>query len=135
MTKKLIEVVGAAILKEDKVLAMQRSEQMTLPLMWEFPGGKVEVGESEEEALVREIKEELAIEIEILDYVNEASYPYDFGTVSLKVYTAEILAGEIALEEHKDGKWLAWDELSEVDWAPVDIPAVKALESILKLRE
>lgn len=132
MTDKLIEVVGAAIIKEGKVLAMQRSETMTLPGMWEFPGGKIETHESEQEALVREIKEELDIQIDILDYINEASYPYDFGTVSLKVYTAEIVSGEISLEEHSDGKWLAADELHEVNWAPVDIPAVKALESILK---
>lgn len=131
MIDKLIEVVGAAIIKENKVLAMQRSKEMTLPGMWELPGGKIEANESEEEALVREIKEELNIQIEILDYVNEASYPYDFGTVSLKVYTAEIVAGEISLEEHSDGRWLAAKELEEVNWAPVDIPAVKVLENIL----
>ena len=132
MMEKRIEVVGAAIIKEHKVLAMQRSESMTLPGMWEFPGGKIESGESEQEALVREIKEELNIEIEILNFLNEAYYPYDFGTVSLKVYIAEIIAGEISLEEHSAGKWLAADELYEVNWAPVDIPAVKALETILK---
>ena len=67
MTKKIIEVVGAAIIKEEKVLAMQRSEQMTLPGMWEFPGGKVEADETEQEALIREIKEELNVTINILD--------------------------------------------------------------------
>ena len=131
MTDNQIEVVGAAIIKNQKVLAMQRSETMTLPGLWEFPGGKIEADESEEEALVREIKEELNIDIEILDYVNEASYPYDFGTVCLKVYTAQIIEGEISLEEHRDGKWLAADELYEVTWAPVDIPAVEALKQIL----
>lgn len=131
MTDNQIEVVGAAIIKNQKVLAMQRSETMTLPGLWEFPGGKIEADESEEEALVREIKEELNIDIEILDYVNEASYPYDFGTVCLKVYTAQIIEGEISLEEHSDGKWLAADELHQVTWAPVDIPAVEALKQIL----
>ena len=96
MTKKIIEVVGAAIIKEDKVLVMQRSNQMTLPGMWEFPGGKVEANETEQEALIREIKEELSVTINILDYINEASYDYEFGTVQLKVYTAEIISGQIA---------------------------------------
>lgn len=124
---KIIEVVGAAILKDNKVLAMQRSEQMSLPGMWEFPGGKVESSETEEQALIREIKEELNIEIKILDYINEATYPYDFGTVSLKVYTAEIVAGTISLAEHSDGKWLEAKEMANLNWAPVDIPAVEEI--------
>ena len=131
MTKKIIEVVGAAIIKEEKVLVMQRSNQMTLPGMWEFPGGKVEANETEQEALIREIKEELSVTINILDYINEASYDYDFGTVQLKVYTAEIISGQITLEEHSDGKWVTADELKNIDWAPVDIPAAKALVKIL----
>ena len=131
MTKKIIEVVGAAIIKEDKVLVMQRSNQMTLPGMWEFPGGKVEANETEQEALIREIKEELSVTINILDYINEASYDYDFGTVQLKVYTAEIISGQITLEEHSDGKWVTADELKNIDWAPVDIPAAKALVKVL----
>ena len=131
MTKKIIEVVGAAIIKDNKVLAMQRGEQMTLPGMWEFPGGKIEANETEEQALIREIKEELNITIEIRDYINEASYDYDFGTVNLKVYTAEIVAGEISMEEHSDGKWVTADELMAIDWAPVDIPAAEALTTYL----
>ncbi len=127
MTKKRIEVVGAAIIQGNKILAMQRGEQMTLPGMWEFPGGKIEAGETEQEALIREIKEELNVDITILDYINEASYDYDFGTVILKVYTAKIIAGELSLEEHKDGKWLKADQLLDMDWAPVDIPAAEAL--------
>lgn len=127
MTKKRIEVVGAAIIQGNEILAMQRGEQMTLPGMWEFPGGKIEAGETEQEALIREIKEELNVEIKIRDYINEASYDYDFGTVILKVYTAEIVAGQILMEEHSDGKWLTADELMTIDWAPVDIPAAEAL--------
>ena len=131
MTKKIIEVVGAAIIKDNKVLAMQRGEQMTLPGMWEFPGGKIEANETEEQALIREIKEELNITIEIRDYINEASYDYDFGTGNLKVYTAEIVAGNISMEEHSDGKWVAADELMAIDWAPVDIPVAEALTTYL----
>lgn len=125
--KKQIKVVGAAIIRDNKVLAMQRSDQMTLSGMWEFPGGKIEPNETEEAALVREIKEELNVDIEVLDYINEASYSYDFGKVFLKVYTARIIAGDISMEEHSDSKWLNPDELSTINWAPVDIPAAKEL--------
>src|SRR5699024_8999957 len=82
---KEIHVVGAAIQKEGLTLALQRSEAMSLPNLWEFPGGKIEEGESKEEALIREIKEELAVDIRIKEYVNTASYDYDFGRVTLSV--------------------------------------------------
>lgn len=127
MKEKIIEVVGAAIIKDNKIFATKRSDQMTLPDMWEFPGGKIERYESEQEALIREIKEELTIDIDILDYINEAIHTYEFGTVSLKVYTAKILSGNIVLKEHSNSKWLSASELSEVNWAPVDIPAVEEL--------
>lgn len=125
--KKEIHVVGAAILEGDKILAMQRSETMSLPLLWEFPGGKIEAGESEEEALVREIKEELVVDIEVIDYINTASYDYDFGQVTLSVYTARITGGSLKLREHANHKWLTRDELKHLDWAPVDLPAVALL--------
>lgn len=125
--KKEIHVVGAAILQDGKILAMQRSETMSLPLLWEFPGGKIEDGESKEEALVREIKEELTVDIEIVDYINTASYDYEFGQVTLSVYTAKITEGSLKLKEHADHKWLTKDELNDLDWAPVDLPAVALL--------
>lgn len=128
---KLIEVVGAAIIEDNKVFATERSNRMTLSGMWEFPGGKIENNESEKEALVREIQEELTVDIEILDYINESTYTYDFGTVSLKVYTAKITSGQIALEEHSDSQWLTAAELAEINWAPVDIPAAKELTELL----
>lgn len=127
MSKKIIKVVGAAIIKNQQVLAMQRSEEMTLSGFWEFPGGKIELGESDKEALIREIKEELNIEIEITEYINEYSYKYNFGLVSLKVYTAKIISGSITLREHSDQKWLKADEVLNLNWAPVDIPAAKIL--------
>ena len=127
MSVNKIEVVAAAIINDQHVLAMQRSETMTLPGFWEFPGGKIETGESEQEALIREIKEELTVDIEIIEYINEYSYEYDFGVVSLTVYTAKITSGSITLIEHSDKKWLKGKELLDLNWAPVDIPAVGIL--------
>lgn len=127
LSRKKIEVVAAAIINNQQVLAMQRSETMTLSGFWEFPGGKIETGESEVEALIREIKEELTVDIEIIEYINEYSYEYDFGLVTLKVYSAKIISGSITLIEHSAKKWLKPSELLDLQWAPVDIPAVKIL--------
>lgn len=124
---KEIHVVGAAIKKQNKILAVQRSENMSLSNLWEFPGGKIEENETKEEALIREIKEELSIEIDILDFITTASYDYDFGRVILSVFSAEILSGKIELNEHSNMKWLEPKELSHLEWAPVDIPAVDIL--------
>lgn len=124
---KEIHVVGAAIKKDNKILAVQRSEQMTPSKLWEFPGGKIEKGETKEEALIREIKEELTLDIGHLDFVTTASYDYSFGRVTLSVFTADILGGEIRLNEHADMKWLDPKDLPQLKWAPVDIPAVQKL--------
>lgn len=128
MPKKEIKVVGAAIQRDGKIFTVQRGLEKTLPGLWEFPGGKIENGETPEAALVREIKEELATEIEIIGFVNTAAYDYDFGRVSLSVFTARIITGDLALSEHIDQKWLAADELRQVPWAPVDYAAIELLE-------
>lgn len=125
--KKVIKVVAAAIKKDGKYFCAQRPEGKSLGGLWEFPGGKLESGESPEEALVREIQEEFASVIQILRYVNEASYDYDFGTVIMKTYEAELLSGELALLEHQNSTWLAPSELHQLNWAPVDRPAVELL--------
>ena len=75
--------------------------------VWEFPGGKLEAGESPEQALIREIREELNSEIEIISFVNEASYDYDFGTVVMKTYHAKLVSGNLELLEHQNSTWLA----------------------------
>lgn len=125
--KKIINVVAAAIIKEDKIFCAQRPEGKSLAGYWEFPGGKLEIGESPEEALIREIKEEFDADIEIIDYVNEASYDYDFGTVIMKTFRAKLLSDKLELLEHQDSKWLTSEELNTLEWAPVDIPAVEIL--------
>ncbi|MTB64243.1 NUDIX domain-containing protein [Streptococcus sp. zg-86] len=127
MSQKTINVVAAAILKDGKYFCAQRPEGKSLAGYWEFPGGKLENGESSEEALVREIQEEFASEIKIINYVNEASYDYEFGTVIMKTYEAELVSGELLLIEHQNSTWLAPSELNTLNWAPVDRPAVDIL--------
>ena len=127
MSKKVINVVAAAIERDGKIFCAQRPEGKSLGGFWEFPGGKLEIGESPEQALIREIKEELNSEIEIVSYINEASYDYDFGTVVMKTYHAKLLSGNLELLEHQNSTWLAPHELKSLNWAPVDRPAVELL--------
>lgn len=93
MSKKIINVVAAAIEKDGKIFCAQRPEGKSLGGYWEFPGGKLEEGELPEEALIREIHEELNSQIEIISFVNEASYDYDFGTVVMKTFHARLVSG------------------------------------------
>lgn len=129
MSKKIINVVAAAIEKDGKFFCAQRPEGKSLGGFWEFPGGKLEKGESPEQALIREIKEELNSEIQIISYINEASYDYDFGTIVMKTYHAELISGNLELLEHQNSTWLAPHELSTINWAPVDQPAVRLLSN------
>lgn len=128
MSKKVINVVAAAIEKDGLIFCAQRPEGKSLGGFWEFPGGKLEKGETPEEALIREIKEEFDSEIEVISFLNEASHEYDFGIVTMKTYLSKLINGELKLLEHQDSKWLPIEELSELEWAPVDIPAVKCLQ-------
>lgn len=90
MSKKIIHVVAAAIEKDGKIFCAQRPEGKSLGGFWEFPGGKLEAGESPEQALIREIKEKLNSENKIVSYINEASNNYNFGTVVIKTYHAKL---------------------------------------------
>lgn len=127
MTDKLIKVVGAAIVRDGRILAVERSETMTLPNLWEFPGGKIEPGETKEEALTREIQEELGLTIVVDEFINTARFQYDFGIVELSVFTVHIETGELKLTEHSQHKWLKPTELNTLTWAPVDIETVNIL--------
>lgn len=100
---------------------------MTLPGLWEFPGGKVELGESPQESLARELREELKLQATIGSYLTTTVHEYDFATVSLSTYFAYPGAAEPVLLEHADARWLSVSELYEVEWAPADIPAVRML--------
>ncbi len=127
---KSIEVVAAIIKKDNTVLATQRGHGAFKGL-WEFPGGKIEVGETKEAALIREIKEELNIEIEINDFFQTVDFDYPQFYVQLHFYFAHIVKGEIVLLDHKDARWLSMEELDSVEWLEADIEIIEKLKKLL----
>ncbi|PTG91270.1 8-oxo-dGTP diphosphatase MutT [Staphylococcus chromogenes] len=127
--KKQIAVVGAIIFDDHKVLCGQRSEKMSLPLMWEFPGGKIEQGESDIEALKREIREEMKCDLEVGEKVTTTTYEYDFAIIQLTTYRCQLKSQLPTLTEHKAIEWLNKKDLKSLTWAPADIPAVEIIVS------
>lgn len=125
--KKEINVVGAVVTNDGKILSTQRSESMSLPGMWEFPGGKIEPGESPRAALVREMQEELLCTVEIGDQVASTRYEYDFGFVTLTTFYSTLVDGEPQLTEHSEIRWIDAANLDSVEWAPADVPAVETI--------
>ncbi|AKK02846.1 (deoxy)nucleoside triphosphate pyrophosphohydrolase [Corynebacterium epidermidicanis] len=125
--KKRIEVTGAVIVKDGKVLAAQRGEGKSLAGYWEFPGGKIESGETPEESLKRELKEELLCDAVVGKHVVTTEYEYDFAIIVLSTFWCALEAGEPTLTEHAQIRWLTGQEMSELNWAPADIPAVEII--------
>jgi 8-oxo-dGTP diphosphatase len=126
--KKQIYVVGAVIVSQGKVLCVQRGPNGSLPGMWEFPGGKIEPGETPQEALSREIQEELRCEIAVGDKVVTTSHEYDFGVVHLTTFYCHLVSGTPHLVEHVGLVWSRPSNLRRLDWAPADIPAIDLIE-------
>ncbi len=124
---KQINVVGAVIIRDGLVLCAQRGLQTTLGGMWEFPGGKIEPDETPREALEREIREELALDVEVGDQVAVTTHSYSFGDVTLTTFYCTLLSGEVVLSEHEAIVWLAPHELDTLEWAPADVPAVHSI--------
>ena len=118
----LINVTCAIILMGEKTLVVQRNENMLLPLKWEFPGGKIEKEESEEDCILREIKEELNINIELISRLTPSNFDYPNFSIQLIPFTAKYLDGNIKLSDHKQYQLLKKDELKDLDWAKADIP-------------
>lgn len=113
-----------AIIKNDngEILITQRSESMSMPLKWEFPGGKIEKNETAQECIIREVKEELSIEIKILSILDSVRYEYPEFTIKLIPFTCKIRFGEIKLTQHSNYLWLAPKELLDLDLAEADLP-------------
>jgi 8-oxo-dGTP diphosphatase len=125
-------IVGAAIIEDGRVLACARSEPPEFAGRWEFPGGKVEAGESEIEALERECAEELNVKVEIGERVG-ADVQLGHGRWVLRVYAARLVdGGRPQRLEHLELRWLAADELDSVEWLPADAPIVAALPPFLR---
>lgn len=125
--KKRINVTGAVLIKDNKVLAAKRGPEMSLPGYWEFPGGKIEPGESPEESLKRELQEELLCDAVVGRRITTTEHEYDFGIVVLSTYYCTLLDREPELTEHAEIRWVAPEELFALDWAPADIPAVELI--------
>ena len=126
-----IVVVAAVIFLGGKALCVQRPENAKeyVSLTWEFPGGKIKPGEYREQALKREIREELDVEIENLEYFTTVEHTYPDFHLVMHAYTCSILKGEPVLKEHVALKWLPVEELDQLDWAAADIPIVEKLMS------
>lgn len=127
---KKIEVVAAVIIDNNKYMCVQRGTNSKdyLSEKWEFPGGKIEGNENHTEALVREIQEELNMQIEPLNHIITVDHMYPDFQLVMHAYLSKIIGGEPELTEHLDLKWLSVDLLSSLDWAAADIPIVKKIQ-------
>lgn len=126
--KKQVHVVGAIIENEkNEIFCALRGPDMSLANYWEFPGGKIAEGETPQQALVREIKEEFNCTIEVGEKVEDTTYEYEKIIVRLETYMAKITDGCPVAVEHADTKWVPRAEIEKLNFAPADIPAVKAI--------
>ena len=120
----MLRVACAVILKDKKILVTQRGPGMTMPFKWEFPGGKIEVGETDEACILRELKEELHISVLLSEKLTETTHRYNDFQITLVPFLAHYESGSITLTEHMNYSWLSPDELNDPDWAEADKPVV-----------
>lgn len=128
---KTINVVAAVIFKDGKVFATQRGYG-EFKDGWEFPGGKVEPGESPEDALRREIREELEVEVSVGDLIDTIEYDYPAFHLSMKCFACTIAGGSPHLLEHEAAKWLTSTQLGSVDWLPADVTLIPKIEKMME---
>ena len=127
---KSIEVVAAIIMDGDKILATQRGYG-DFKGGWEFPGGKVEQNESREEALLREIREDLDVEFAIKRYLTTVEYDYPNFHLTMHCYICEVISGELKLIEHEASRWLSSKELGTITWLPADVDVLEKVEKFM----
>lgn len=126
-----LHVVGAAIVESGRVFLARRGPAMSMPGKWEFPGGKVEAGEAPEAALLREVAEELGVEIEVGSFLGRGEADYAGRTIVLDVWLARRVAGEPVSREHDAVGWFAAHELGALDWPEADLPLLAPLARAL----
>jgi mutator protein MutT len=125
----MIDVVAAIITNDEgKILITQRNLKKLQGGLWEFPGGKIEKDETREEAIIREIKEELTIDIKVDEYLDEKIFNYPEKDINLIALKCSKINGDIKLTEHEDAKWVANKELDKFDFAPADMFIVEKLK-------
>ena len=128
---KTVRVVAAIIIENGKVFATQRGYG-EFKDGWEFPGGKIEPGETPEEAIVREIKEELDTGVEVIELLDTVEYDYPNFHLSMGCFICKIKSGDLVLKEHEAAKWLTKDTLGSLEWLPADMGLVGEIEKYLK---
>jgi 8-oxo-dGTP diphosphatase len=120
----MITVTAAIIVENDKVLIAKRKPTAKLANLWEFPGGKLEDGETPEQCLKRELHEEFDIEVEVGEHLGTSVHEYDFGTIELMAYRTQVIRGEMRLNDHAEVAWVEVEGFSRYEFAPADIPFV-----------
>ena len=131
---KTIEVAAAIIVKDNRIFATQRGYG-EFKDGWEFPGGKIEPGESAQEALVREIREELDVDIRVGKLLETVEYDYPEFHLTMHCFICELLSEDIVLKEHEDARWLKKDELDSVPWLPADITIIEKIKAYMGQEE
>ena len=124
---KTIRVAAAVIRDGEKIFAVQRGYG-EFKGGWEFPGGKIEAGETSQQALVREITEELSATIEVGDLIETVEYDYPDFHLSMDCFWCEIVNGDLVLKEHEAARWLTREELTDVEWLPADVAVAEKIE-------
>lgn len=132
-SKKTIEVVAAIIIRDGKLFATQRGYGEWKD-WWEFPGGKMEAGESSEDALKREIREELSTEISVDEFLCTVEYDYPKFHLTMHCYLCSLMTDSLHLNEHEAAKWLTKDELNSVKWLPADVELISHLRCLKEER-
>ena len=127
---KTIRVVAAIIIKNEKVFATQRGYG-DFKGGWEFPGGKIDAGETPEEALIREIKEELDTEVEVIELLDTVEYDYPNFHLSMDCFICSIKSGDLVLKEHEAAQWLTKETLDSVNWLPADLGLIDKIRGYL----
>lgn len=127
----MIPVAAAVIFKEQQLLIARRAQHKSQAGFWEFPGGKIEMGETPEACLLRELKEELAIEVKVNYFLMESVHHYDQISIVLKAYHCSYSRGDIQLQDHDKIEWISPSEFNQYNFAPADRPFLPYLISIL----